>query len=270
MGPAVVAEGPSHGAVTLALLQCGSGPPSGIKPASGASPPLRRISSLPRPGNTAFPPLENYEIDPSRTVLITLDLQYMVCHPDHGTGARAKEAGRAEAVKPYYDRIHNETVPAIAGVQRFFRDRGLPLIHIRIASVDPQGRDANLSYRMRNFVITVDSPDARWVEAVAPQPGELTLNKGSSSGFNTTNLNNVLLTMGADTIVLCGVMTNGCVEMTARDGADLGYKVIVLEDCCTSNNLEVHEATLNRLAAGLLVVNVRDSAGVQKEIAGKL
>jgi nicotinamidase-related amidase len=41
-----------------------------------------------------------------------------------------------------------------------------------------------------------------------------------------------------------GVVTNVCVETTARDAADRGYEVVLLDDGCAAFSPEAHEATL--------------------------
>ena len=50
--------------------------------------------------------------------------------------------------------------------------------------------------------------------------------------------------MGIRNLVMCGVMTSGCVESAARDATDLGYGVIVASDACASWTEELHRASL--------------------------
>jgi biuret amidohydrolase len=44
--------------------------------------------------------------------------------------------------------------------------------------------------------------------------------------------------------VIGGVVTNVCVETTARDAADRGYNVVLLDDGCAAFSPEIHESTL--------------------------
>jgi isochorismate hydrolase len=48
---------------------------------------------------------------------------------------------------------------------------------------------------------------------------------------------------------------NVCVEATARDAADLGYQVVLLDDGCAALSQEIHEVTL--LSFGVYVGRVR-------------
>ena len=50
--------------------------------------------------------------------------------------------------------------------------------------------------------------------------------------------------------MITGVATNACVETTARDGADRGYKCILVEDACaTFHGQAVHDMTMRNFAA---------------------
>jgi len=64
--------------------------------------------------------------------------------------------------------------------------------------------------------------EAAFIPEVVPQGDEVVIAKISSSPFNSTNIDFVLRNLGVVHIVLAGVMTNGCVESTARDAADRG------------------------------------------------
>ena len=50
--------------------------------------------------------------------------------------------------------------------------------------------------------------------------------------------------LGITSLVIGGVVTNVCVETTARDAADRGYEVVLLDDGAAAFSPEIHEATL--------------------------
>jgi len=54
---------------------------------------------------------------------------------------------------------------------------------------------------------------------------------------------------GVNTLVLTGVLTNVCVETTARDAELWGFYAIIVEDCVASDSLTLHEAALANLKA---------------------
>lgn len=72
--------------------------------------------------------------------------------------------------------------------------------------------------------------DYEIVDALAPQPGDISLHKTRYSGFFNSQLDSVLRARGIRTIVFVGIATNVCVESTLRDGFFLEYFGIMLED----------------------------------------
>jgi len=68
------------------------------------------------------------------------------------------------------------------------------------------------------------------VEALAPQPGDITLPKTRYSAFFNSQLDSTLRARGIRNIVFVGIATNVCVESTLRDGFHLEYFGVMLED----------------------------------------
>ncbi|MGL5633828.1 MAG: cysteine hydrolase family protein [Sarcina sp.] len=64
--------------------------------------------------------------------------------------------------------------------------------------------------------------------------------KTFADGFYKTNLEEVLSEIGAEEILVCGMMTQNCVTHTAISKAAEKYKVSILADCCTSVNEMIH------------------------------
>ncbi|MFB4163868.1 isochorismatase family protein [Alteribacillus sp. JSM 102045] len=73
--------------------------------------------------------------------------------------------------------------------------------------------------------------------------------KKFASAFFGTPLHSSLISERADTIILTGCTTSGCVRATAVDGLQHGYRVIVPEECVGDRSLAVHEANLNDIQA---------------------
>ncbi|MGL5614733.1 MAG: cysteine hydrolase family protein [Sarcina sp.] len=64
--------------------------------------------------------------------------------------------------------------------------------------------------------------------------------KTFADGFYKTDLEKVLSEIGAEEILVCGMMTQNCVTHTAISRAAEKYKVSILADCCTSTNELIH------------------------------
>jgi nicotinamidase-related amidase len=88
------------------------------------------------------------------------------------------------------------------------------------------------------------SPAHEIVDALKPQPGEHVLRKTTIGAFASTNIDSLLRALGAEQLWLCGVSTNMCVETTAREAADRGYLVTLVEDACGTTHEDLHQVTM--------------------------
>lgn len=82
------------------------------------------------------------------------------------------------------------------------------------------------------------------VEQAAPLPGEVVLRKTSPSAFFGTSLISHLNSLGADTLIICGESTSGCVRATVIDGRSYRFKVIVVEECVYDRHEATHAVNL--------------------------
>ncbi|MBM2825149.1 MAG: isochorismatase hydrolase family protein [Dehalococcoidales bacterium] len=91
------------------------------------------------------------------------------------------------------------------------------------------------------------TPEVAIHPAITPKAGELVLTKSRTGPFSTTNLDEVLKKQKAETLVLLGISTSGCVLTTVRCAADMDYKLVVLSDCCADRDDEVHRVLMEKL-----------------------
>ena len=90
-----------------------------------------------------------------------------------------------------------------------------------------------------------DATDGWGELTLAPAPGEEVVVKQHASGFAGTDLAARLAALRADTVVVTGVSTSGCVRATATDAIATGLRPIVVADACADRTEKVH---LNNLA----------------------
>ena len=64
------------------------------------------------------------------------------------------------------------------------------------------------------------------------------------SAFFQTSLDLLLRRLKVDTVVLTGTTTPNCIRTTCYDAISLDYRVVVLEDCCSSNTEEIQRAKM--------------------------
>jgi nicotinamidase-related amidase len=88
--------------------------------------------------------------------------------------------------------------------------------------------------------------DAAVPEELAPAEDDLVVVNFNSSSFSHTDLDCILRAKGVETIYLAGIATNWVVESTARNGAELGFDVTVLADCCQGFSDELHDFAIEK------------------------
>ncbi|MDV5144143.1 isochorismatase family protein [Streptomyces sp. SBC-4] len=92
---------------------------------------------------------------------------------------------------------------------------------------------------------------------VRPGPRELVIRKPQDDGFHETPLGGALADAGVRAIAVCGVMSEMCVQATARTALARGYRVVVPYDAHATQDCPavpgicdvVPAATVSRVAA---------------------
>lgn len=71
--------------------------------------------------------------------------------------------------------------------------------------------------------------------------------KKRTSAFTGSDLQVVLGSLSAETLVLCGISTDGVVLSTLRQAADLDYRLLVLADACDDPDPMVRRVLIERV-----------------------
>lgn len=79
---------------------------------------------------------------------------------------------------------------------------------------------------------------------VAPAAGELVVAKKHASAFFGTALLPYLVATAADTLLICGLITSGCVRTSAVDAAQFGFRALVVAEATADRSPEAHAASL--------------------------
>lgn len=84
----------------------------------------------------------------------------------------------------------------------------------------------------------------QFLERLAPQPEEWVLDKSRYSAFHRTDLDSRLKTLGVDTLIISGVLTDVCVLSSVFDAFALGYHIRLVSDACTTTTQSGHHSAL--------------------------
>ena len=80
-------------------------------------------------------------------------------------------------------------------------------------------------------------------------PQDLVVDKVRFDAFQWTSLEPLLRGLGVDDLVVCGVITNLCVETTIRSAFMRDFPVTLLADCCAAQTRRLHELSLEVLSS---------------------
>lgn len=150
------------------------------------------------------------------TALLLIDIQN-----DYFPGGKMELSGSTEAGL------------RAAEILSAFRERKLPVIHIRHISARPGA----------TFFLpgTVGSEIHA---SVSPAPGETVIEKNYPNSFRDTPLLEHLRKNGTGSLVIAGMMTHMCVDATTRAAFDLGFACTLAHDACATRNLSFEDRTV--------------------------
>lgn len=186
--------------------------------------------------------------DPAKTALLSMDFQNDISHTD---AAFAQQVGFAPAIAA------SGVIANTAKLLGAARAAGMPVIHI---VVDPTVASQFQAPSRGQFLQMLGDPNAdpilvpgSWGAAihddVAPQGDEPVIGKWVFSAFASSCLHQTLQVRGVTDVILTGVVTDFVVDSTSWDAVDLGYNVIVVDDCCCAADETDHRHAINKMAA---------------------
>lgn len=182
------------------------------------------------------PEPEDLSLPPAETALLCIDVQ------NYGLAPKATATENARWA-PFFTRMREIVIPNLSELQEGFRNKGIDVIHARIACLLEDGRDRSLSQKMpgwNNLLMPRDSEASQIIPELAPHAGEIVATKTTDSALTGTNLRLVLSNMGIRNVVVTGIYTDQCVSSTVRSLADESFNVVVVEDCCAAGTDDLH------------------------------
>ena len=195
---------------------------------------------------TPFP----YPFAPGKTALVIIDMQRDFVEPG---GFGASLGNDVTLLHP--------AIEPIGKLLAAWRARGWPVVHtreshkadlsdcppakrlrgeptLRIGDAGPMGR-----------LLIRGEPGTSIIAALAPQTGELVIDKPGKGMFWSTGLHEMLHAQGITHLVFTGVTTEVCVQTSMREANDRGYDSLLVSDATDSYFPEFKAATLAMIAA---------------------
>ncbi len=189
-------------------------------------------------------------VDLARTALIIIDMQRDFLEPGGFGETLGNDVSRLQAAvgpcKAVLDAaratgmlvIHTREGhrPDLSDAPPAKVERGAP--SKRIGDAGPMGR-----------ILVRGEPGHDIVAALYPAAGEPVIDKPGKGAFYQTDLESMLKNRGIETLLVCGVTTEVCVNTTVREANDRGYRCVVVADACASYFPEFHDMGLKMIKA---------------------
>ena len=138
----------------------------------------------------------------------------------------------------------NELIQANINLVKKFRSNKFPVIFT--TTIYRNLSEASV-FRSRIPALNILEPESdavTFIDDLAPSKDEILIEKKFASAFFQTKLIDSLHKMKADSIVICGVTTSGCVRATAVDSLQNNFPTTIAEDCVGDRDLDAHKANL--------------------------
>jgi nicotinamidase-related amidase len=176
-----------------------------------------------------------------RPALLIIDVQYRT------TGTRPLPFW--ESISEFPTSCGEVGWKAVAQIQRLlslFRQNGWPVLYPYVAP--KEGFDSGRLAEKVPALMTVPRHGYDFVAEVAPEGNDVLLPKKHPSAFFGTPLASYLIDLGADTVVVTGCTTSGCVRGSVVDAFAYNFKVTVPSDAVYDRSATSHAVNLFDMA----------------------
>jgi nicotinamidase-related amidase len=211
-------------------------------------------------------PVDADSFEPERTAVVVVDMVNHQCTPDRGMLGDWAASGVAE---PSYlvDRLRTTVLPAHARLLAAVRRHGGKVVFLRVGAYDADYADLTLGFKgIARWQPRAGSWATEVVGGLDVDPGDISLIKTGSGGFYTSALDSYLRNMGITTVIYTGVITNGCVFLTAAGGFDRGYRGLVAADATAT--LSARLQTTTELLMDGFIANVVETKDIVSMLDG--
>ncbi|KAL4515751.1 hypothetical protein Ndes2437B_g07172 [Nannochloris sp. 'desiccata'] len=182
------------------------------------------------------------------TALLFIDTQIYNCDRAGAIYQSFTDADKDDEEIMHFYRGVDAAIRNWQTLQNAAREAGVEVLYTVIQSSTKDGRDRGLDYKISGFHVPPGSVDGNVLPQIAPLDDEIVLPKTSSSLFNSTCIHYILGNLGIKQLIICGCVTDQCVEHAVRDACDLNYLVTLATDACVTYSRQRQEASLKAIA----------------------
>lgn len=172
-----------------------------------------------------------------KPALLIIDVQYRT------TGTTPMPFDKA--IEEFPTSVGDVAWDAVGNISRLlevFRSNGWPVLYPHVAP--KKGFDQGALGAKVPGIMNIAERGYDFVEEIAPVDGDVLLPKKHPSAFFGTPLASYLIQTGADSLVVTGCSTSGCVRSTVVDAFSYNYRVSVPSDAVYDRSRIIHDVNL--------------------------
>lgn len=207
------------------------------------------------PYNMLLTPPTLERVAPAATSLLLLDAQHYATSRDRGLGAEASARGILREFEEYYA-MADAAILGMARLVAVARRHGALIVHSILAGGDAVSRQ----FRVTRLPLPAGDPAADIRPEVSPREGDVVLTRGTYGCFQDGKLHALLAARGIERLIVAGMLANITIALAAREAADRGYWVVVVQDASASETLDWHAATMLGVGGGMIRAQWVDEA----------
>ena len=206
------------------------------------------MASLPHLKSPDFPQM----VAAGHSALVVIDIQTDFAAPEGLLGRVGVDLSEAHAAIDQCERL-------VAAARR----AGVPVALLRVVTTpESDSRALKTLYARRGrpgeeAICRIDDGGADYYR-IFPEPGDIEVQKLLYSGFQGTDFEAQLRSAGVDTLVICGLSTDCCVDSTARDAFHRDFDVFVVSDACAAYEPGLHDSSLNAMEKNCVLLVTTD------------
>ncbi|KAK9839753.1 hypothetical protein WJX84_002878 [Apatococcus fuscideae] len=185
-------------------------------------------------------------IVPEDAAILFVDTQNFNCHKN-GAETKALLQKSSRDMEYFFERM-GVTLPNWQKLQAACAEHKVQTIFTVIESLTLDGRERSLDYKISGFCVPKGSWDAQVLEEIRPRDNDILIPKGSSSVFISTNIAYILRCLGVKQLIICGCVTDQCVEHAVRDGCDSNFLITLVTDATATYSVDRQRASERAIA----------------------
>ena len=183
--------------------------------------------------------MKETQMDIARTALLVIDMQNDLINSSTGPYAELTKLARSRGIIDNTARViaaaRRGCVPVIYS-GHVHKPDGSDIVPTIADEVAPWSKSQG---PVKHLIEGTRGAD--FIDQLKPAPGEHVIWKYRSDAFFATNLELILRSRSRDTVIITGVVTNGCIAATIQGARHRDLNIIIVEDCLGAIPQESHD-----------------------------